>query len=177
MRDAAGLLRTASQGTCDQSTVRCTLGTMANGATATMTVIADVATGTLADIQDTATVTSSTADPDPGNNQASYQSSLNPQANLEITKQASPDTAIAGDHVTYTLTVTNHGPSTASAVTVSDPLAAGLTLVSASGSGATCTGTTAVSCSLGDLTNGETRTAWARSAITSPSRIGGGKIP
>jgi large repetitive protein len=150
---------TASQGTCDQSTVRCTLGTMANGATATMTVVADVATGTtVADIQDTATVTSSTADPDTSNNQASYQSSLNPQANLEITKQASPDTAIAGDHVTYTLTVTNHGPSTASAVTVSDPLATGLTLVSASGSGATCTGTTAVSCTLGDLPDGETRT-------------------
>ena len=65
----------------------------------------------------------------------------------------------AGDNLTYTLEATNHGPSVASSVTVSDPLPAGTTFVSATTSAGTCSESAGtVSCSLGDLAVGETVT-------------------
>ena len=56
----------------------------------------------------------------------------------------------AGDNLTYTLEATNHGPSVASDVTVSDTLPAGTTFVSETTSAGTCTESAGkVSCSLG----------------------------
>ena len=43
-----------------------------------------------------------------------------PTADLEITKSDSPDPAIAGDQLYYTLTVTNHGPNDVSDASVTD---------------------------------------------------------
>jgi uncharacterized repeat protein (TIGR01451 family) len=64
-------------------------------------------------------------------------------ANLSISKALSFPTAIAGTitpsaQLTYTILVTNNGPSPAANVVVTDVLPAGLTFVSASGSGWTC---------------------------------------
>src|SRR5207245_38377 len=68
-------------------------------------------------------------------------------ADLSVSKSA-PATANAGTDITYTITVTNHGPSTSSGGTVSDSLPAGTTFVSAS---AGCAGTTTVVCTFGAL--------------------------
>ena len=77
---------------------------------------------------------------------------LHPQeADLGITKTSSVSSAAPGDQVTYTLVVTNHGPNDASDVTVSDPLHAGLTLISTMPSEGSCSGTQTVHCSLGTL--------------------------
>ena len=73
-------------------------------------------------------------------------------ADLAITKSDDPDPAFVGDTITYTLNVTNNGPSTATGVNVTDNLPAGTSYQSATASQGSCSeaaGT--VSCSLGTL--------------------------
>jgi uncharacterized repeat protein (TIGR01451 family) len=62
-------------------------------------------------------------------------------ADLTISKTANvanPDNAFSGGPVNYTLAVTNNGPTSATSVSVSDPLPAGSGFVSATGAGWTC---------------------------------------
>jgi uncharacterized repeat protein (TIGR01451 family) len=76
-------------------------------------------------------------------------------ANLSLQKSASPSPAVPGTNETYTLTVANRGPSTAVNATVTDPLPAGLSFVSADG----CTAADGtVRCAAGDLAPGARRT-------------------
>ncbi|HYG73085.1 MAG TPA: hypothetical protein VEC15_12485 [Actinomycetota bacterium] len=74
------------------------------------------------------------------------------EADVSITKSGSVDPVIAGEDLTYTLNVTNAGPSTARDVTISDPLPAGTSFVSASDGGTNIAGT--VSWAIGDLSAG-----------------------
>ncbi len=53
-------------------------------------------------------------------------------ADMVIVKAVSTTTPIAGTNVTYNLTVTNNGPDEAKGLTLTDPLAVGLTYISAS---------------------------------------------
>ncbi|QAY69456.1 DUF11 domain-containing protein [Xylanimonas protaetiae] len=81
------------------------------------------------------------------------------QADVSIEKVMSPDPAPVGSAVTATLTVRNAGPNTATAVTVTDPVPAGWTGVTATAAQGTCAvGGGTVTCSLGDLPDGATRT-------------------
>jgi uncharacterized repeat protein (TIGR01451 family) len=79
-------------------------------------------------------------------------------ADLGITKSDSPDPVTVGGNVTYTLTVTNHGPDGANLVSVRDDLPAGVTFVSASPSQGSCSGSGPVDCSLGSIANGGSAT-------------------
>jgi uncharacterized repeat protein (TIGR01451 family) len=81
-----------------------------------------------------------------------------PAADLSITKTDSPDPVIVGNNITYTIAVTNNGPNSATGVIVSDTLPAGVTFVSATPSQGSCSGTSAVSCALGSLSNGASAT-------------------
>ena len=86
-------------------------------------------------LSNTATAASATADPTPGNNSATDTDTLTPEVDLGVVKVESIDPVIAGSatgNLTYTITVSNAGPSTATAVTVSETmtLPAGVTLVS-----------------------------------------------
>ncbi len=57
-------------------------------------------------------------------------------ADLEVTKSVSPTSASPGDGLTYTLRVTNHGPSAATGISsIADTLPDGLTFVAASAGG------------------------------------------
>ena len=60
-------------------------------------------------------------------------------ADLSIIKSDSPDPVTAGEDLTYTLSVTNNGPSDAVNVVVVDDYDAQTSFVSASGDGWTCT--------------------------------------
>jgi uncharacterized repeat protein (TIGR01451 family) len=59
------------------------------------------------------------------------------QADLALTNSA-PTTILTGTHLTYTLVVTNNGPSTADVVTLSDSVPRGTTFVSAATSSGSC---------------------------------------
>jgi len=84
------------------------------------------ATGTLVN---TATVTppAGVTDPTPGNNAATDSDALTPTADLQITKTNLVASVVPGATTTYTIVVTNAGPSAVSGAAVSDPLPAALT--------------------------------------------------
>jgi uncharacterized repeat protein (TIGR01451 family) len=75
-------------------------------------------------LRNTATVSATTPDPNPGNNTATDDTPVGTSADLSITKVGNPSPIIAGRVITYTITVTNNGPSAAGAVTVTDAVPA-----------------------------------------------------
>ncbi|SFK34868.1 CARDB domain-containing protein, partial [Lysobacter sp. cf310] len=127
-----------------------TVGSLANGASTSLQIVATVrATGPYAN---TATVSSTTNDPTPGNNTSTSTPTPVASADLSIVKGVSNSAPAVGTNVTFTLTVTNNGPSAAAAVSVADLLPAGYTYVSDNGAGAYVPGTGAWT--IGSLANG-----------------------
>jgi uncharacterized repeat protein (TIGR01451 family) len=72
---------------------------------------------------------------------------------LAVTKTDSPDPVPAGNDVTYVIVVTNNG-SYSTDVTLTDTLPPEVTLVSATPSQGSCSGTTTITCNLGTLAGG-----------------------
>jgi hypothetical protein len=89
---------------------------------------------------------------------------------LAITKSAPPSVTM-GQNISYGITVTNNGPITATAVTVTDILPAGTSFISATPSQGTCSGTTTVTCTLGTMTNGANATVTIVVAATTAGSI------
>ncbi|OZB73753.1 MAG: hypothetical protein B7X37_07800 [Halothiobacillus sp. 14-55-98] len=122
---------TASQGSCapaapangTSQNVSCNLGTINSGAVATVsiTVLPNIAvTGSRTN---TASVTSpDIGDPDRTNNTASATSQVTVVADITVAKSATPSPVNAGAPLTYVATITNKGPSSAQAVTMTDTL-------------------------------------------------------
>jgi uncharacterized repeat protein (TIGR01451 family) len=113
----------AASGTGDIATTV----TLLPGGTATFTAVADIdpsATGTLSNI---ATVVIPPGDNTPGDNTSTDRDSLTPLAGLTITKDDGQTTAVPGTSTTYTIVVSNAGPSAVPQATLSDPLPAGVT--------------------------------------------------
>ena len=80
-------------------------------------------------LQNRATVSSDTPDPNPVNNTTSVETSIVGRSDLGIRKLASSPTVAAGNELTYTILVTNAGPSDATSVRVVDILPAQVTLL------------------------------------------------
>lgn len=142
-------LVSVSGGGC--TTMPCIIGTMAPGASVTVTVTArlDAAAAVGSTVRNTATVSSTTPDPNLFDNAATAVSTVAAQsADLRIAKAGSSAVG-AGNTTTYSITVSNDGPSAAAAVVVTDTPGAGLTLLSVSGAGCV-----AFPCSLGTLLPG-----------------------
>jgi uncharacterized repeat protein (TIGR01451 family) len=110
-------------------------------------------TGTLTN---TATVTNN--QPNPGPNTSTVITNVTPQADLAITKAVSSATETPGGDLVYTLVVTNNGPSSATNVTVSDPLPSTVTYNSDTDNGSFNASTNTDTFSLGTLTAGQSVT-------------------
>ncbi len=154
----AGLTKTAVA--CSGTPGQCTAGTtptiaqlqggyalpaLASGQTYQITVTASV-TATSGSVANTASIAppSGTIDPTPGNDSATDTDTVTPVADLAVTKTNGVASVNAGGTTTYTVTVTNNGPSSATGATLSDPAVAGLTktAVACSGTPGQCTGGT-----------------------------------
>jgi uncharacterized repeat protein (TIGR01451 family) len=145
----------SSKGSCSGAPlVVCQLGTLAKGDAATISLT--VSTHKSGTIDNSASVTSETPDADPDDNVDQARVEVGTRADLAITKNVSVKTVTAGDTVVYGVVVTNKGPHDAAQVTVTDPVPAGMRVVSANPSTGSCkvTAGTVVTCALGDLANG-----------------------
>ena len=108
----------------------------------------------------TVSVASSPAvDTNPANDSASDTDTVDTSADLAITKTDLADPVLAGDDVTYAITVTNLGPSDAAGVVVTDTLPGSVTFVSATPSQGSCSQAAGVvTCPLGVVPFGTTAT-------------------
>lgn len=147
-------------------TVTCTLppGQLAPGGSVTRSIIVTVDPGTTAPLSAGATAATTTTDSDPSNDTATLAVPVATVAGLSILKTADVDRAAPGDTVTYTLAVRNDGPAEARDVVVTDLLPAGTTYTS-DDAGCTVSGQ-AVTCALGTVPAGATRTVVLRVRVT-----------
>jgi uncharacterized repeat protein (TIGR01451 family) len=142
--------------------VSCTISLLPNGQSAQFTITVQpqptIPNGTV--LTNTATASTSSADTNPNNDSFSVNTTVSANADLSIGKSG-PATVVAGTNMTYTVTVTNNGPSTASNVNWSDTLPANTTFVSESqttGPTFTCTAGATISCSIAALAPSATAT-------------------
>ena len=122
---------------------------VARNGSVTYTVTGTVPSFVESTILNTATVTPPSGFADPGcSPSCSDHVSLNPHVVLDIvpSKSANPDPYVPGQALTYTVIVTNNGPSDAFGVAVSDPLPTGLPSSGIGAFGWTCVATTGASC-------------------------------
>jgi uncharacterized repeat protein (TIGR01451 family) len=91
----------------------------------------DSDTADAATITNTADVTSATTDTNTANNSDTETTTVQTRADLSITKTDSPDPVAAGANITYTVDLTNNGPSDAQNVDVTDAVPSNTTFVSA----------------------------------------------
>jgi len=101
----------------------CNLGSLTNGQVMVISLTGSTpSSSTATSLTNVATVTTTAIDPVPSNNVASSTIALNQQADLSITKQAVPASAVPGSPVTWIITAKNLGPSDARNVRVVDTL-------------------------------------------------------
>src|SRR5439155_248482 len=103
-----------------------TIASLAPGASVTYTVVASVSPSATGSLVNTVTVTAAN-DTNTGNNTATDTDTLTPHNDVGVTKTDGVASVVPGTSTTYTVVVSNAGPSTATAVAVSDPLPAGVT--------------------------------------------------
>lgn len=160
----------SSQGNCEHAggTVTCRLGGIAPADAFEITiVVVPKRSGTITNV---ATVKAAGHDPDASDNETSATTTVRDAADLSVSMADSPDPVSIGQQLTYTLAVTNGGPSAASAVTVTDTLPAGVKFVSATADQGSCTYSEAtVTCAMGGLAAGATTRA---RIVVKPTRTG-----
>jgi uncharacterized repeat protein (TIGR01451 family) len=131
------------------------------GGTATFTLTGTIAPGATGTLSNTVSITvpPGVTDPDATDNQATDTDTLTPEADLSLAKSDSPDPVATGALLTYTIVVTNQGPSTSPSMTITDPLPPGVGFVSATPGAPTCTHASGtVTCALGSLAPGANAT-------------------
>jgi uncharacterized repeat protein (TIGR01451 family) len=153
----------------------CPLGTIAQGSAVTVQItVTPTAPGTLVNVASAQGTDTNVA-------QGSAQTVVLAQAaDLAVTKTASPNPAIPGRTVAFTVTVVNNGPSPATGVTLVDRFSPNLFFISATSTQGTCTrsGVT-LTCLLGNLAVGATAivtivgTPRVRGALTNTAMVQG----
>ena len=112
---------TGASCTFDSASMRCDWATLLDDETATVDVTvlvaADAPAGALIN---TASIASPADDADTTNNSASATVTVEQSADIGVEKTASPTTGVPGTAQSFTITVTNNGPSTARGVSIAD---------------------------------------------------------
>ena len=158
---------TPSQGTYDPVTGLWTIGTITTAAPQTLAIQAQVASS--APQTNTATITQADQfDPDTANNSASVTVAASQPSDLAVAKSVDNPAPNVGDTVTFTVTVTNNGPTAATNVTATDILPAGLTFVSAAPSQGTYIPATGV-WTIGSIANLSSASLALAATVVSPA--------
>jgi len=100
------------------------IGEMAAGANTNIVIRGTVASTAANPIANTATISSDTLDPNPDNNSSTLLTTVTQSADLALTKQSDQNSVNPGDMLTYTLQITNNGPSDAEAIQITDVIPA-----------------------------------------------------
>jgi uncharacterized repeat protein (TIGR01451 family) len=132
----------ATLGSYDDATGEWSVGTLAPGASAILTITATVtAAGAFTNIAQVSAADQFDPDSTPANNVPTEDdqdtvtiTARVPTADLQVTKIARPRQAVVGQLVTFTIVVSNVGPDAATNVVLTDQLPAGLRFVSAQAS-------------------------------------------
>jgi uncharacterized repeat protein (TIGR01451 family) len=107
-------------------TINCSIGTMAGGSSITYTLVGKIPAGTASGTTFTNVATISSAnDPNSENNSSSAAVTVS-SVDLSVTK-AGPAAVVAGNPLTYTITVANAGPDVATNVNLTDTMPSGTT--------------------------------------------------
>ncbi len=158
---------TPSQGTCSGSrTISCQLGTLINGAGATVDIV--VTPNAVRTLGNLAYVTSAVTDPDSSNNVVEQSTAVFLASDLAVSMTANQDPVAVGYPLTYTITVTWQGPP-ATNVVLTNTLPSSATLSSASASQGSCSGASAITCSLGTMNSG---TSARVTIVVIPNEVG-----
>jgi len=177
-------------GTYSNSTGVWSVGSLQNGASATLTIVATIGGGTHGQqIANTASVTANENDPNTGNNTATVNVVVNGtpscsancgggggggggsnSANLGVTKTVNKTNALPGETVIYTINVVNYGPNSTTDVVVNDVLPSTLNFVSASATTGAYNNLTGV-WNIGSMANG------ASAGLTITTTVKAGTIP
>ena len=155
-------------GTFNPWTGSLNLGTLAAGASRTILVrgtVSNTATGT---ITNTAIVSSTTPDPNPDNNTSTVTTTVSSaqSADVSVVKTASPNQVVPGEVLTYTIVVSNAGPSAAENVILTDNIPASITDVEFSVNGGGTFNPWTGSLNLGTLAAGASRTILVRGTVS-----------
>ena len=146
-------------------TITCTIATLASGASATFSIVLNVSPSATGSLSNTANVGSTTSDPNGANNMSTKNTTVAASADVSVTKSG-PASVPAGSTVTYTVTVTNAGPSTATTVSLTDTLPPNTTFASLNqtvGPSFVCItpgpgGTGTITCTIATLASGASAT-------------------
>jgi uncharacterized repeat protein (TIGR01451 family) len=104
-----------------------------------------------------------------GSDEATASTCVQALVDLSITKTGSPAVQKGFGNITWTIVVTNNGPSADTNVQITDPIPAGNTFVSATSTQGTCTGGTILHCNIGNMAAGASVTI---TLVTTPSTQG-----
>ncbi len=139
-----------------------------NGATITYTLHANIASNATGTLSNTATVSPpvGVTDPNPGNNSATDTDTVTSGATLALVKTAGSATYAPGGTTTYSISVTNSGPSNADSLSVVDNLPAGVRLTAL----ASCVAVGTASCgNLSSAVGGTSFTATGAAIAAGPN--------
>ncbi len=135
--------------------IYCNLGDILHDTSVSVDIAVMPAPHLFGTITNRASVSAEQKDPNPGNNTLVSNDAITREADLSISQTAEPATLLAGQPLTYTLTIANLGPSVATGVQVVDTLTRGVDFRTAVPSQGTCSeALDVVTCDLGILKPG-----------------------
>ncbi len=153
--------------------VSCSLAVLASGGSASFTLVVHVPSNFsgVSPIINIVIITSDTNDNNSGNDTASTYTNVSTSADLSVTKTADDETPTVGDTVSYTITVSNAGPSDATNAMVTDTLGSGLTYVSSNASQGSYNSSTGL-WTVGDLGAGSSATLTLNATVNASGSYG-----